>query len=102
MAFGVNEALKRKFPDNEDSADKTGPPNLLTPFLMATLTGCFSATVLLPSEIIKAKTQVVVGEVSSQEILRAMMKKQGIRSLFVGFDARVSYKYLTLSTKRIE
>jgi hypothetical protein len=89
MAFGVNEALKRKFPDNEDSADKTGPPNLLKPFLMGTITGCFSATVLLPSEIIKAKTQVVVGEISSKEVFREMMKKQGIRSLFVGFDAQL-------------
>jgi solute carrier family 25 ornithine transporter 2/15 len=90
MAFGVNEALKRAFPDNPDGTDKTGRPNLLKPFLMGAITGCFSATVLLPSEIVKAKTQVVIGEsVTSQEIVRRMMKKQGLKSFFVGFDAQV-------------
>ena len=45
------------------------------------ITGCFSATVLLPSEVVKAKTQVVVGntEASSADIYRKMIKRQGIR-----------------------
>jgi hypothetical protein len=90
MAFGVNEALKRAFPDEPNSENKDGPPNLMKPFLMGSITGCFSATVLLPSEIIKAKTQVVIGEhVTSQQILKKMLKKQGVRSLFVGFDAQL-------------
>lgn len=90
MAFGINEALKRTFPDDTDGTKQAGPPNLVKPFLMGWITGCFSATVLLPSEIIKAKTQVVVGEqVTSQEILRRMIKKQGVKSLFVGFDAQL-------------
>jgi hypothetical protein len=90
MAFGVNEALKRTFPDNPDGTEKTGPPSLLKPFLMGAITGCFSATVLLPSEIVKAKTQVVIGEsVTSTEIVRRMIKKQGLKSLFVGFDAQI-------------
>jgi hypothetical protein len=55
------------------------------------LTGCCSALVLLPSEIIKAKTQVVIGKpTSSQEILKEMMKKQGVKSLFVGLDAQLA------------
>lgn len=46
---------------------------------------------LLPSEIIKAKTQVVIGKpTSSQAILREMMKKQGVKSLFVGLDAQLA------------
>jgi hypothetical protein len=90
MAFGINEALKRAFPDSPADDDTTAPPNLLKPFMMGTITGCCSATVLLPSEVIKAKTQVVIGkQVSSQEILRKMVNRQGIRSLFVGFDAQL-------------
>lgn len=34
MAFGVNEALKRAFPDNNDGSAQTGPPSLVKPFLM--------------------------------------------------------------------
>lgn len=84
MAFGINEALKRAFPDDPSEASKEGPPSLYKPFLMGAITGCCSATVLLPSEIIKAKTQVETSNVSSQQILKTMMKRQGIRSLFVG------------------
>jgi hypothetical protein len=45
------------------------------------ITGCCSATVLLPSEIVKAKTQVVVGNVSasSTEIYKKMIRQSGIR-----------------------
>lgn len=90
MAFGVNEALKRTFPD-DTREDPTKRPDLVKPFLMGAITGCCSATVLLPSEVIKAKTQVVVGnmEASSAEIYKKMIKRQGIRSLFVGFDAQI-------------
>mmetsp|Transcript_31480 Transcript_31480/g.75199 ORF Transcript_31480/g.75199 Transcript_31480/m.75199 type:complete len:297 (+) Transcript_31480:69-959(+) len=90
MAFGVNEALKRAFPD-ESKSDPTKRPDLLKPFLMGAITGCCSATVLLPSEVVKAKTQVVVGDVgaSSSEVYRKMIKRQGLRSLLVGFDAQI-------------
>jgi len=37
--------------------------------------------VLLPSEVVKAKTQVVVGnmESSSSDVYRKMMQRQGVR-----------------------
>jgi len=89
MAFGVNEALKRAFPDDPATKAQGGPPNLSKPFVMGALTGCCSALVLLPSEIVKAKTQVSVKNLSSQEILKDMMKKQGMKSLFVGLDAQL-------------
>lgn len=94
MAFGVNEALKRAFPISKDDTNEdgmTGRPDLVRPFLMGAITGCCSATVLLPSEIDKAKTQVVIGSVnsSSSEVYRQMIKRQGVRSLFVGFDAQI-------------
>ena len=90
MAFGVNEALKRAFPDDPTKVNDGGPPDLLKPFAMGSLTGCCSALVLLPSEIIKAKTQIVIGKpISSQQILSEMMKKQGPKSLFVGLDAQL-------------
>lgn len=90
MAFGVNEALKRTFPDDAKE-DPTKRPDLIKPFLMGAITGCCSATVLLPSEVVKAKTQVVVGnmEASSADIYKKMIRKQGLRSLFVGFDAQI-------------
>jgi len=88
MAFGVNEALKRAFPDTNN--DEEGPPNLLKPFAMGAITGCCSATVLLPSEIIKAKTQISTERhITSQQIVRQMINKQGLRSLFVGFDGQL-------------
>ena len=34
MAFGVNEALKRAFPDDPATKNMDGPPNLAKPFLM--------------------------------------------------------------------
>mmetsp|Transcript_7420 Transcript_7420/g.8635 ORF Transcript_7420/g.8635 Transcript_7420/m.8635 type:complete len:295 (+) Transcript_7420:62-946(+) len=88
MAFGVNEALKRAFPDTNN--DEEGPPNLLKPFAMGAITGCCSATVLLPSEIIKAKTQISTERhITSQQIVRQMINKQGLRSFFVGFDGQL-------------
>jgi hypothetical protein len=88
MAFGVNEALKRAFPDDPNE-DLMARPSLLKPFAMGTITGCCSALVLLPSEVVKAKTQVVVGAGSSEMIVKEMMAKQGIRSMFVGLDAQL-------------
>ena len=91
MAFGVNEALKRAFPDDPATKQTDGPPNLVKPFFMGGMTGCCSALVLLPSEIVKAKLQVVVGKnVTAQEIIKKMIAKQGYRSLFVGLDAQLA------------
>jgi solute carrier family 25 (mitochondrial carnitine/acylcarnitine transporter), member 20/29 len=90
MAFGVNAALKRAFPD-ESHAETTGPPSLGRPFLMGALTGCCSAMVLVSSEIVKAKLQVVVGQsVTAQEIMREMIRKQGYASFFTGLDAQLA------------
>lgn len=89
VAFGVNEFLKRAFPD-PDTADKSSRPNLLRPFAMGTLTGCCSALVLLPSEVVKAKTQVIVGSgASSTDIFKQMIQKQGIKSMFIGLDSQL-------------
>lgn len=89
MAFGVNAALKRAFPDPDK--EQGGPPSLLRPFLMGALTGCCSALVLLPSEIVKAKMQVVVGKnVDAKGIMQKMVRKQGYASYFVGLDAQLA------------
>ena len=96
MAFGVNEALKRAFPDDENEIkhnNNRGRPDLLKPFVMGTITGCCSALVLLPSEIVKAKSQVIVGSAegsSSSEVYRKMIAQQGYKSLFVGLDAQLA------------
>jgi solute carrier family 25 (mitochondrial carnitine/acylcarnitine transporter), member 20/29 len=90
MAFGVNAALKRAFPD-ESHAQTAGPPSLGRPFLMGALTGCCSAMVLVSSEIVKAKLQIVVGQsVTAQEIMREMIRKQGYSSFFTGLDAQLA------------
>jgi len=47
-------------------------------------------TGLLPSEVIKAKTQVVVGQSSSTQVIRQMIQKQGLKSLMVGLDAQLA------------
>lgn len=90
MAFGVNEALKRAFPD-KSKGDPTVRPDLVKPFFMGMLTGCASALVLLPSEVVKAKTQVVVGNkgASSGEVYKRMIRKQGYTSLLRGLDAQL-------------
>jgi len=89
MAFGVNEFLKRAFPDPNKKTNER--PDLLRPFLMGSVTGCCSATVLLPSEVIKAKTQVMVGtSQSSMDIIKSMFQKQGAKSFLTGFDAQLS------------
>lgn len=66
VAFGVNEALKRAFPDDPASKlDPNKPPDLVKPFAMGTLTGCCSAMVLLPSEIVKVWSQTAVCRLTS-------------------------------------
>ena len=91
MAFGANEALKRAFPDPNKSVDPNARPDLIRPFFMGAMTGCASALVLIPSDIVKAKTQVVVRKegASSGDIYKRMMRKQGFKSLFCGFDAQL-------------
>ena len=89
MAFGVNEALKRAFPD--PGKKEGGPPNLVRPFAMGAITGCCSALVLLPSEIVKAKLQVVVGKnVTVSCIVKQMIQRQGYGSFFTGLDAQLA------------
>ena len=89
MAFGVNSALNRAFPDEQKQ--NGGPPSLSKPFAMGAITGCCSALVLLPSEIVKAKLQVVVGEgATAQSIMKQMIRKQGYGSFATGLDAQLA------------
>ena len=92
MAFGVNEALKRAFPNDKSEETKLDSrPDLGKPFLMGAITGCCSALVLLPSEVVKAKTQVLVGSEgsSSADVYKKMIRKQGLKSLFCGLDSQL-------------
>lgn len=92
MAFGVNAALKRAFPEEKSkSHDPTSPPSLGRPFVMGALTGCCSAMAVISSEIVKAKLQVVVGKnVTASEIMKKMIQKQGYTSFFTGLDAQLA------------
>ncbi len=101
MAFGVNEALKRAFPDDDEEERKGNDhhhhhhkrPDLVKPFAMGLITGCCSALVLLPSEIVKAKSQVIVGSAkgsSSSEVYKKMIQQQGYKSLCIGLDSQLA------------
>lgn len=56
VAFGVNEQLKRLFPD--ESHLKGVPPPWWQPIAFGGATGMFTAIVLCPSDIVKCKVQV--------------------------------------------
>eukprot|EP00592_Proboscia_alata_P000978 CAMPEP_0194373686 /NCGR_PEP_ID=MMETSP0174-20130528/22165_1 /TAXON_ID=216777 /ORGANISM="Proboscia alata, Strain PI-D3" /LENGTH=292 /DNA_ID=CAMNT_0039152927 /DNA_START=320 /DNA_END=1195 /DNA_ORIENTATION=+ len=92
VAFGFNEALKRAFPAPELplTVGTNQTPDLLRPFVMGAVTAIPVSLVLLPSEVIKAKTQVAIGTVSSREIMNSMMKQNGMRSFFVGMEAQMA------------
>lgn len=90
MAFGVNAALGRYFADKNDSNNVLLHP-IVKPFVMGALTGCCSALVLLPSELVKAKLQVCSTPTTTSAILKRMMKEQGgMRSFCVGLDAQLA------------
>ena len=59
MAFGVNEFLKRSFPDPNADSNLNTRPSMLRPFVMGLFTGCCSALVLLPSEVIKVNIKSI-------------------------------------------
>lgn len=90
VAFGIHEALKRAFPSEQKDGEA---PGLIQPFIHGTITGLTACIVLLPTEVIKAKTQVVIGDatkVTSTEIYRKMIQKQGYKSLFCGLDGQLA------------
>ena len=63
VAFGINEALKRTFPDDQDSTNSSSSnePNLLKPFLLGPITGCSAALVLAPAEVVKVRQSIMCG-----------------------------------------
>ncbi|CAB9530317.1 Mitochondrial arginine transporter BAC1 [Seminavis robusta] len=86
VAFGINEALKRSFPD-DPTTQANQEPNLIKPFLLGPVTGCSAALVLCPAEVVKAKTQVVYDS-CPKSIARQMMRQHGIKSFFCGLEGQ--------------
>lgn len=89
VAFGINAALVRTFPDqpsNDPSQDSK--PNLLKPFLLGPVTGCSAALVLCPAEVVKAKTQVGIAGTCPRAIARQMIQQGGLKSMFSGLDGQ--------------
>ena len=101
IAFGLNEALKRTFSMDSSPAHHKdiynhqtilSYPDFVRPFIFGTITGVCSSFALLPSEVVKAKTQVATGighASSSSYIYRKMIQSQGYKSLMCGFDAQM-------------
>lgn len=118
VAFGVNEQLKRLFPDD---ARPTGvPPPWWQPIAFGGATGVFTTVVLCPSDVIKCKVQVgrslrnatkgASGEaiggggfagagpagaealrmpvLNAGQMTRHVLRTQGVRGLFVGLGAQ--------------
>lgn len=106
VAFGVNEQLKRVFPDKDGSLRAPW----WQPILFGGVTGVFTSVVLCPSDVIKCKVQVGrsirkgVGEaivggagaaaaaklpvLNATQMTRHVLRTQGIRGLFVGLGAQ--------------
>lgn len=103
VAFGVNEQLKRLFPD--DTRPKGAAPPWWQSIVFGGATGLFTTVVLCPNDVIKCKVQVsrslkaaegTVGGVESlrlpalnaSEMMRHVLRTQGVRGLFVGLGAQ--------------
>lgn len=113
VAFGVNQQLKRVFPEKDGSL---GVP-WWQPILFGGVTGIFTSVVLCPSDVIKCKVQVGrsirkgVGEaavggagsragaaaaaaaaklpvLNATQMTRHVLRTQGVRGLFVGLGAQ--------------
>jgi hypothetical protein len=91
VAFAVNEQLKRSFPSGgaTDGTNAGFASDLLSPMLRGFFTGLTSSLVLIPSEIIKTKTQVsTTAGVTSWTVTKSILSRQGVRGLFCGLDAQ--------------
>ncbi|CBN79815.1 conserved unknown protein [Ectocarpus siliculosus] len=100
VAFGVNEQLKRVFPDKDGSSAPWWQP-----ILFGGVTGVFTTVVVCPSDVIKSKVQVgrsmrkgvavsANAEAKGLPVLNAtrmtahILRTQGVRGLFVGLGAQ--------------
>ena len=115
VAFGVNQQLKRVFPEKDGAL-----PPWWQPILFGGVTGIFTSVVLCPSDVIKCKVQVgrsirkgvgeaaVVGGaggsgagaavasaaaaklpvLNATQMTRHVLRTQGVRGLFVGLGAQ--------------
>ena len=93
-AFGVNEQLKRIFPEPTEGSTAH---RYAHGFAMGGITGVFTSVALVPAENVKIKTQYAVacpetGRVPTVgETLGAVLRKQGVvRGLFNGLDAQIA------------
>lgn len=90
MAFGVNEQLKRLFPERADGGMLD---RILRPFAMGALTGCCSALVLCPSEVVKTLTQMQgegkKGGMTSDEVTKRVWTRRGATGFFAGLEAQI-------------
>jgi hypothetical protein len=90
VAFGVNGLLTR-FMKKDDHRKKA----LWEPFLNGGITGCFSAVVLCPCDVVKCRTQIIKvtdttsgsGEVMG--VIRDLLRTRGFKGFFAGFSAQV-------------
>lgn len=98
VAFGINEQLKRSFPSplpplncgsgqGRSAFDFTN--DVLRPGLFGLGTGFCSSFVLISSEVVKTRTQMMTETVSSVDITKGILRERGLGGLFVGMDAQI-------------
>lgn len=86
VAFATNGVLKRVLQSGpEDSFSK--------PFITGGITGACSAIVLCPCDILKCRAQVNIAKGLAQQSMTTLtqdiLKKQGLRGLYTGFNSQL-------------
>ena len=99
VAFGINEQLKRSFPSPLEPFDmgQAGGGrvklefynDIVRPALFGLGTGFCSSFVLISSEVVKTRTQIMTAAVSSVRITKDILRERGMAGLFVGVDGQI-------------
>ena len=91
-AFGMNEQLKRLFPDDETPG---APTNYLKGVVLGGVTGVFCGIALCPADNVKCRVQYIANAVKSGEatpsaydVALRIWREQGARGFFHGLDAQ--------------
>lgn len=98
FAFGINEQLKRVFPEvQRGQAHVPSVYETVRPLVLGAVTGALTSVVLIPSEVVKVRAQMedsvkVAGRSSptSLEMMNLVWRRQGMRGMFAGFDAQIA------------
>ena len=93
MAFGTNGLLRRLLAPITNQDVPEGEIRILGPLLTGAMTGCFTAIVLAPCDILKCRAQVAMAKghklLTTREQATAIYRKNGLRGFYTGFCAQL-------------